>query len=698
MILTFKNFILIPEFFFCVSLICLLLYGTILSSTLKINKLILKSFINLSILILFYLFILFINNINSFDLYISSFLNTIIVDYFSEFSKIFITVCTFFCFCLFRLYLPIQKIHNFEYIVILLLSILGVFLLCSANDLLTSYLAIELQSLAFYILSSFKKKSSFSINAGLKYFILGAIASCLFLFSSSLIYGLTGSINLEEIFQMLNINSFFGFLSCFHLFFKQMFYLNSFGFYYSFDTNFEDMILDLYFCFLEFFLTFDFNIDFLIESHFENFIININKWFYYSYFFNFEICLKKIYFFILFILEHYYFLNTFHTYLLLHYTDFFQLFSYNLFFSLKNFFFSIFYFSFFLFLDLKNFFFSQFFEFHFLVLNIFINFSFLNVFLIDLIINEVFVNFYFVLLDTFFFYSQFFHLFHPTILFFLLYILLFSLFFKLAVIPFNLWLPDIYENSISSTTAFFTIIPKLSIFVFFFRLLDYGLLNNSLTFQYYIVISGVVSILYGSFIAIEEKKLKSLISFSAISNIGFILIAFSSFNNSSNAMVFCYFIIYMFTNLLIWFIILTYNSKIFIKSNKYNKEISNFSNFYKSNKIMSFLFSFILFSIAGIPPFLGFLAKFGIFFTIIQSFNYSISVISILGSIVAIFYYLRIIKLIFFENCDNRILLYMPINSFFVFFFLGFLLLLILIFVDPTFIYLIFFKLSYTFL
>jgi len=322
--------------------------------------------------------------------------------------------------------------------------------------------------------------------------------------------------------------------------------------------------------------------------------------------------------------------------------------------------------------DLSNVFILNFLELYFLIIFLFKNLSFLISFFIDLIISELFLNMNtdfllnFFHIDSLYFYFKFFHIFNTIVFNSCFYILLFSLFFKLAVVPFNLWLPDVYEGSMSSTTAFFSLIPKLSIFIFFFRLLDYGLFDNSVTFQYYVLISGVFSILYGSFIAIEEKKLKSLIAFSAISNIGFALIAFSTLTFMSNAMVFCYFIIYMLSNLLIWFVLLSYNS--INLSFKFNKELSSFSNFYKSNKTMSFLFSFALFSIAGIPPFIGFLAKFGVFLMTLEATNYSISVVSILGSVVAIFYYLRIIKLIFFEDNDNNISLYLPLDSFFYFF------------------------------
>ena len=78
-------------------------------------------------------------------------------------------------------------------------SLLGIFFLCSSNDLITAYLAIELQSLSFYILASMKKDSSFSVDGGLKYFVLGAFASSLFLFGSSILYGVTGTTNLEDL-------------------------------------------------------------------------------------------------------------------------------------------------------------------------------------------------------------------------------------------------------------------------------------------------------------------------------------------------------------------------------------------------------------------------------------------------------------------------------------------------------------------
>jgi NADH-quinone oxidoreductase subunit N len=96
-------------------------------------------------------------------------------------------------------YLTAQKINYFEYSILILFALLGIFFICSANDLITAYLAIELQSLSFYIMAAFKKDSAFSVDAGLKYFILGAFSSGLFLFGSSILYGVSGTTNFEDL-------------------------------------------------------------------------------------------------------------------------------------------------------------------------------------------------------------------------------------------------------------------------------------------------------------------------------------------------------------------------------------------------------------------------------------------------------------------------------------------------------------------
>ena len=103
-----------------------------------------------------------------------------------------------FSFLMIQRYITVQKINYFEYSILILFALLGIFFICSSNDLITAYLSIELQSLAFYVMAAFKKDSAFSVDAGLKYFILGAFSSSLFLFGSSILYGVSGTVNFED--------------------------------------------------------------------------------------------------------------------------------------------------------------------------------------------------------------------------------------------------------------------------------------------------------------------------------------------------------------------------------------------------------------------------------------------------------------------------------------------------------------------
>jgi NADH-quinone oxidoreductase subunit N len=135
--------------------------------------------------------------------------DSFINDYFGYFCKIIICLFSSFYFCIVGNFLKEQRLTSFEYILLILFAILGFLLMCSSNDLLISYLAIELSAFSLYILASFKKKSSYSIDSGIKYFITGAVSSAFFLFGSSFLYGFTGSINFSDFQNLFNcLNNF----------------------------------------------------------------------------------------------------------------------------------------------------------------------------------------------------------------------------------------------------------------------------------------------------------------------------------------------------------------------------------------------------------------------------------------------------------------------------------------------------------
>jgi NADH-quinone oxidoreductase subunit N len=195
--LIFKEIQLLPEIFLGISIIYLIIHGTFISVNNK-YLLIQNSVLCLSVLIIsLFCFLLINNTIECNDFQI--FNNTIIIDYLGSFSKILIAIVSIFCFLMIQRYLTVQKINYFEYSVLILFALLGIFFICSSNDLITAYLAIELQSLSFYIMAALKKDSAFSVDAGLKYFILGAFSSSLFLFGSSILYGVSGTTNFEDL-------------------------------------------------------------------------------------------------------------------------------------------------------------------------------------------------------------------------------------------------------------------------------------------------------------------------------------------------------------------------------------------------------------------------------------------------------------------------------------------------------------------
>ena len=194
--LLFKDINVFPELFLGTSLIYLILHCTFLSVQ-KSFPLIQSSVVNLALLVLVFTWYLLFND----GLYVlesSIFNDTLVNDYLSFSSQSIVLFLSFFSLLVIQQYLVYQQLNNFEYILIILFSVLGLMLLCSSNDLITAYLSIELQSLSFYVLASFKKSSSFSVESGLKYFILGSFSSSLFLLGSSFLYGVSGTVNLED--------------------------------------------------------------------------------------------------------------------------------------------------------------------------------------------------------------------------------------------------------------------------------------------------------------------------------------------------------------------------------------------------------------------------------------------------------------------------------------------------------------------
>jgi proton-translocating NADH-quinone oxidoreductase chain N len=232
-------------------------------------------------------------------------------------------------------------------------------------------------------------------------------------------------------------------------------------------------------------------------------------------------------------------------------------------------------------------------------------------------------------------------------------LIIITLFFKVSAAPFHFWSPDVYEGSPLSSTIIFSVLPKIIIFTFLIKWI-YAISNIFFFVKELFLVIGVLSVLIGTFFSLRQKKIKKLIIYSSIAQIGFPIAALGS--NSFDSYIFVYFflITYMLTSILVWGNIVTIQNSQKSLNNFFNTTsvslfLSSLSNLFSSNKIWSLSFLFIFFSISGIPPLLGFLSKIFILLSLIEGKQILTAISIVLISVVSVFYYIRIIKIVFFE-------------------------------------------------
>jgi len=234
--------------------------------------------------------------------------------------------------------------------------------------------------------------------------------------------------------------------------------------------------------------------------------------------------------------------------------------------------------------------------------------------------------------------------------------------FKLGVAPFHMWLPDVYEGVPTSITAVFAIVPKIALFTLLLRI-GINFFSINFFFWHQIFIYGaLLSIVVGTFGALYQVKLKKLLAYSAISHVGFLLISFSGFNNFSLFATFFYLLVYIIISINIFTVLLSIRKNDnLLKLKKINELVVLF----KSNPALTINICLIMFSIAGIPPLLGFYSKFYVFISAIKSEIYSVVLIAIVLSVIASMYYIRLIKLMFFKKFNYWIFLMeiSPLNA-----------------------------------
>ena len=452
-----KSFL--PEIFLSVTILFNLIFNSLTLNVPKFNYPIMDKEVisQLTFILVVALLLLLNNSIEGYFVYFL-FINNFSV----KLIKLLILSISLFCIFPINVGFKSQKLNFFEYYIVFLFSVFATLLLVSASDLLSIYLSVEMQSLSFFVLASFKRNSVFSSEAGLKYFILGSFISGVLLFGCSILFGCLGTLSLPNLKILLAF-------------------------------------------------------PFLGEYSLYNNIVLIGA-----------LCLIVVFL------------------------------------------------------------------------------------------------------------------------------------FKIAAAPFHFWMPDVYEGSPLSSTIIFSIVPKLAIFYLFLKWLS--IIEGFDNIREILIISGLLSTFVGSFFALRQKRLKRLIVYSSIAQIGFLVLGTSVINVDSFSNIYFFLIVYIITSFILWFLVSL--------SFGFSTEVANFDGVKKINPLflsnLSSLFNvnqswavsnlLIFFSFAGIPPLLGFFAKFLIFFSLIRAEYFWTSFWLLLLSIVSVFYYLRVLKIIFFEKLSvNRL-------------------------------------------
>jgi len=229
--------------------------------------------------------------------------------------------------------------------------------------------------------------------------------------------------------------------------------------------------------------------------------------------------------------------------------------------------------------------------------------------------------------------------------------------FKLGAIPFHMWVPDVYQGSPTAVTIMISSIPKFAGFAMVVRLLIQGLGPMFQDWQQMLLIMSVMSIAIGSVAAIAQTNIKRMLAYSTIAHIGFLLLGLmsASFNGFTSSMF--YILAYVLMSLSGFGMILLLSRKGHEAEN-----IDDLKGLYKRSPWTAFLMLITMFSMAGVPPTIGFYAKFAVLQSAIQAGFVWVAVFAVLMAVIGAFYYLRVIKVMYFDEPESTVAIDAPLD------------------------------------
>jgi NADH-quinone oxidoreductase subunit N len=223
--------------------------------------------------------------------------------------------------------------------------------------------------------------------------------------------------------------------------------------------------------------------------------------------------------------------------------------------------------------------------------------------------------------------------------------LLAGLCFKVSAVPFHMWTPDVYEGAPTPVTAFFASAPKVAAMAVFTRVALTAFPGIMPQWQQIVVFVSIASMALGSFAAIGQKNIKRLMAYSSIGHMGFALVGLASGTAEGAQGVLVYISIYVAMTLGTFSVILAMK-----RNGQHVEKISDFAGLSRTNPLLAFFFAMLLFSLAGVPPLAGFFGKFYVFVAAIKAGLFTLSVIGVLTSVIGAYYYLSIVKVMYFDE------------------------------------------------
>jgi len=229
--------------------------------------------------------------------------------------------------------------------------------------------------------------------------------------------------------------------------------------------------------------------------------------------------------------------------------------------------------------------------------------------------------------------------------------------FKLGAVPFHMWVPDVYHGAPLAVTLFISSVPKLAGLALAIRLLDNGLIGLHSDWQGMLAVLAALSLVLGNVIAIAQTNIKRMLAYSTISHMGFMLLGILAGTPEGYAAAMFYAIAYAITSAGAFAVVIMLSV-----DGREADQIDDYKGLARRNPWQAFLMLMILFSLAGIPVFLGFFAKWQVIAAALQAGFVGLSVLAVLAAVVGAFYYLRIVKLMYFDEPDQETPVTAPVD------------------------------------